>query len=141
MECVSPVYVKDLRMTVRCGKCLACKKAKQQSWAMRLHADMRKASTAYFITLTYNDFHLKYGDPEDDLEPKDIKQMMADRSDSPEYANLDNWRPKVSKRDLRLFLKRLRNFMVRGYLTITFLQNALPDPLKSKIRVSLSILL
>lgn len=64
-------------MLLPCGKCAFCIKKVIDSWCVRLQHEMEVSSSAFFLTLTYNDEHL------------------------PEGAEL-------SKRDLQLFIKRLR---------------------------------
>lgn len=62
---------------VPCGKCAFCIKKSIDAWCLRLYHEMEVSSSAFFLTLTYNDEHQPPGD-------------------------------EVSKRDLQLFIKRLR---------------------------------
>lgn len=39
---------------VPCGKCIECRKQRVNSWFVRLKSDLKQASSAYFITLTYD---------------------------------------------------------------------------------------
>lgn len=64
-------------MHVPCGKCAFCVKKSIDHWCTRIEHEMETSSSAFFITLTYDDEHL----------PKNLS---------------------VSKRDLQLFIKRLR---------------------------------
>jgi len=64
-------------MHVPCGKCAFCIKKQIDAWCLRLRHELDVSSSAFFLTLTYNDEHL----------PKDGE---------------------LSKRDLQLFIKRLR---------------------------------
>lgn len=77
MKCISPIYVRKVGTHVPCGKCGYCIKKAIDAWCLRLYHEMEVSSSAYFITLTYNDEH---------LPP----------------------RQELSKRDLQLFIKRLR---------------------------------
>lgn len=77
MKCVSPVFVRKISQFVPCGKCAFCIKKAIDAWCLRLGHEMEVSTSAFFITLTYNDEHL------------------------PPNAEL-------SKRDLQLFIKRLR---------------------------------
>lgn len=77
MKCVSPVYVRKTSQFVPCGKCAFCIKKAIDAWCLRLGHEMEVSSSAFFITLTYDNEHL------------------------PPNAEL-------SKRDLQLFIKRLR---------------------------------
>lgn len=63
-----------------CGKCVWCKKRKQQEWVIRMQEELKVSDLALFVTLTYND----------------------------ENIPTENDVPCVSKRDVQLYLKRLR---------------------------------
>lgn len=74
---MSPVFVRRQMMHVPCGKCAFCIRKAINAWCLRLRHEMDVSSSAFFLTLTYNEEHLpKTGD--------------------------------LSKRDLQLFIKRLR---------------------------------
>lgn len=45
-------------MVVPCGKCMACTKARQDSFAFRIRAEAEKRGTLVFLTLTYSNEHL-----------------------------------------------------------------------------------
>lgn len=77
MKCISPVFVRSQMMHVPCGKCAFCVRKAINAWCMRLGHELAVSSSAFFLTLTYDNEHL----PEDG---------------------------ELSKRDLQLFLKRLR---------------------------------
>lgn len=87
MLCVNPMSVqrpngngpKD-RVSVPCGRCYACKAKRQEDWALRLMQEFKASKNAYFITLTYDEEHLPWG----------------------------NESPTLCKRDIQLFIKRLR---------------------------------
>lgn len=65
---------------VPCGKCPACLKQKRNEWVFRLSEMMRVSTTAYFITLTYDDDHLYYYSEVDGINPtlrkEHVKQFM-----------------------------------------------------------------
>lgn len=65
---------------VPCGKCKACRRRKQASWSFRLLQEMQRSTSAAFLTMTYADHELAYGE---------------------RY-------PTLVKRELQLFKKRLR---------------------------------
>ena len=71
---------------VPCGKCEACLVNRRSQWTFRLKQELRDAISAYFITLTYDDINLP----------------------------VKNGLPFVNKRDVQLFLKRLR-FLIRPF--------------------------
>lgn len=75
-------------MHVPCGKCAFCIKKAINSWCLRLRHEMDVSSSAYFITLTYNDEHLPFAFC--DIKTKKVSQG------------------ELCKRDLQLFIKRLR---------------------------------
>lgn len=58
MECIAPTYVRKYDITVPCGTCLACRVNKQNEWKTRLQITQQHSSSAYFITLTYDDEHM-----------------------------------------------------------------------------------
>lgn len=98
MLCISPLNIprpnglgnKD-RILVPCGKCVACLVNRREDWTIRLKEELKNATSAYFVTLTYNDDNLIYTD---------------------NYATID-------KTDLQKFFKRLRKnskqFNIRYY--------------------------
>nr|QJB21634.1 MAG: replication initiator protein [Microvirus sp.] len=68
MQCISPMSVarpngknSQDRVTVPCGKCMACLQSKRNQWAYRLNNELKHAQNAFFITLTYDDDHLPQG--------------------------------------------------------------------------------
>lgn len=87
MRCVSPLSIKDpsqklgsIRITVPCGKCGSCMHNRRTEWSFRLKEELRNAHSAKFITLTYSDQNLPWG----------------------------GYAPTLVKRDIQLFIKRLR---------------------------------
>ena len=100
MICLSPISLVDpkgtsnaQRITVPCGKCLSCLSRRRDDWSFRLKQEVKICTSAFFITLTYSDENLP-------------------RSDC--------GLPCVSKRDVQLFMKRLRKsiepFKIRYFL-------------------------
>lgn len=77
MKCISPVFLRKTMNYVPCGKCAFCIKKNIDAWCLRLQHEMEVSSSAFFITLTYDEQHLPAGE-------------------------------ELSKRDLQLFIKRLR---------------------------------
>lgn len=84
MRCISPLSIRvdGVRQTVPCGKCNFCLMQRQHDWSFRLRQELKTAETAVFLTLTYDDSQIKIN-PESGLSTLD-------------------------KRDLQLFIKRLR---------------------------------
>lgn len=96
MDCFNPltlpVYVqKDGKKIqtksyreVPCGKCPACRERLQQGWIFRLTEELKHSRSAYFVTYTYSDENPPY------IE-RNGRLVMS-----------------VKKRDMQLYLKRLR---------------------------------
>lgn len=57
MRCISPLLlVRDgKRDVVPCGKCNFCLQTKRADWSFRLNQEWKVASSAHFLTLTYED--------------------------------------------------------------------------------------
>ena len=97
------------KVNVPCGKCAACLSRRRSQWTFRLMEELKNSESCYFLTLTYDDEHLPW-----------------------EFVNIDGECVPVSmvcKRDVQLFLKRLRKsiepfkiryFMVSEYGPKTF---------------------
>lgn len=84
MRCPQPISVRRKTGSfdsVPCGKCMACLGNRRSSWSVRLEHELRASSTAFFVTLTYDDFNI--------------------------YQN-ENTVPSVNKRHMQLFMKSLR---------------------------------
>lgn len=77
--CLSPISVNDAK--VPCGKCPECKRRKVSGWSFRIMMEERQCLSANFITLTYDTKYV----------PITHNGFMS-----------------ASKRDVQLFLKRLR---------------------------------
>ena len=75
--------------TVPCGKCDKCRKAKASAWSFRLMQEEKVSTSAFFITLTYDVDHV----------PITRNKFMG-----------------LKKKDVQLFLKRLRQAHVRAEL-------------------------
>lgn len=81
MRCRHPltVSVDGRREFVPCGKCNFCLEARRADWSFRLRQELKVSSSAYFLTLTY------------EKAPITKEGLQT-----------------LSKRDLQLFIKRLR---------------------------------
>jgi hypothetical protein len=102
MKCPTPISIRDKsdanpknkaskRLTVPCGKCGNCRRARRNQWAFRLQQELKDSENAYFITLTYSDERL----PEFiDYYSGEIKSNLV-------------------KEDLQKFIKRLREQQYR----------------------------
>lgn len=101
MKCFHPVPVNIVIgkcefkcVPVPCGKCEACLSRRAHEWQLRLKEEMNQASSAFFITLTYN---------EENLPIKKFEYL--EESTGEVY---DCSAPMVEPKDVQLFLKRLR---------------------------------
>ena len=70
-----------------CGRCPGCLRNRQNEWVFRLNEEMKISPFSYFFTLTYRDNDLP-------CEICDVEMKL----------NI----PTLSRRDIQLFLKRLR---------------------------------
>lgn len=78
--CMTPYVLKN-GTPVPCNKCPACYKRRVSSWSFRLMQQEKVSTCAYFFTLTYDNDHVR----------RTEKNFLT-----------------LSKRDVQLFLKRLR---------------------------------
>ena len=93
MRCLTPMAIRNkgkkfgnndllknqVAITIPCGKCYACLSNKRNMWTLRLTEEARTSDSTAFLTLTYDDEHL--------IEAQN----------------------QLQKRDLQLFIKRVRN--------------------------------
>lgn len=133
-------------ITVRCGKCEACLLERQMMWRIRLNEEFRACESAIFFTLTYDQDHLPVfkHDPrlgavmDDPLREEELLSFdlpSRSRLRTARMRQLYNrpvkrlgdvlfdgniYYPTVCKRDVQLFLKRLRKrlepFKVRYFI-------------------------
>lgn len=96
-QCISPYYSHQHHMEFPCGKCYPCKMRRIQGWSFRLQQEAERSDSALFVTLTYDNDHV----------PITTNKFMT-----------------LKKRDVQLFIKRLRN--------ITWLHSK--DPLRKPIK-------
>lgn len=109
MDCLSPVYIDDpdefdwnrycresgdvnllKKVAVPCGHCEACVYNSAQEWRVRINEEFYNSENALFVTLTYND--------------ESLPLSVGTRFDGERVVL-----PSVCKRDIQLFLKRLRS--------------------------------
>ncbi|UPW41011.1 replication initiator protein [Sigmofec virus UA08Rod_5764] len=75
---------------IPCGKCLGCRMEYSRQWANRCLLEAEYHDSIYFVTLTYNDLHVRHS-------------FYPDPATGEAQASLT-----LCKRDSQLFLKRLR---------------------------------
>lgn len=60
--CLQPIYMRNkktgIKENVPCGTCYKCLMRKRSDWSIRLQHELEFATSAAFITLTYNESHL-----------------------------------------------------------------------------------
>lgn len=78
-EKISWNHYVDKWIRVPCGRCVACRRRRQQDWSLRIQHEaehcMKAGGTCYFITLTYAPEHLKYKVDKDTGEQYDIPSV------------------------------------------------------------------
>lgn len=77
---------------IPCGKCISCRRRYAAVWSDRLMLELENHEEACFLTLTYDDDHIFK-----------VDSNYIECSDHPLYS--------LNKRDLQLFLKRLRKYL------------------------------
>ena len=65
MKCNHPVFIRKEAypnggVYVPCGKCLNCLQNKRAVWTFRILQELEVAESARFVTLTYDEKHIKY---------------------------------------------------------------------------------
>lgn len=56
--CQSPFKKKDADYSFPCGKCYDCKQRRISGWSFRLTKEAERSTSAFFITLTYDFYHV-----------------------------------------------------------------------------------
>lgn len=117
VSCFNPISVTfddingvERTIPVPCGKCPHCLSRRRSDWVIRLKNEFKTAKSAWFITLTYDDSNLPFSTV---ASPSII-------SHGPEFHSYKNYFPVVCRRDVQLFLKRLR-FDIRPFKIRYFL--------------------
>lgn len=98
MDCFNPYYDKE-KGALPCGKCLPCLKRRQDDWSFRLQIENQHSINTLFVTLTY----------EEEKKPHATSYQRRVQS-YPYWETVQTSKPfgTLSKRDLQLWLKRLR---------------------------------
>lgn len=90
-----PSAARDTVVPVPCGKCMECRLNKSREWATRMMLECRYHQSSYFVTLTYNDATV----PVSYFPDPDTGEALPSLT--------------LVKRDLQLFMKRLRDRLFR----------------------------
>lgn len=91
-------YGKEAYIQVPCGNCEACIERKSHEWAVRIYNEWNVCKSAHFFTLTYAEEHLA------------ISPVTFSVGSFRETVDL----PTLCKRDVQLFMKRLRKRLGNG---------------------------
>lgn len=80
---------------IPCGKCHACLNRRIAEWTFRLENERINSKTCYFVTLTYDNFHVpinKYGKMylEKNHVQKLLKKIRYDQKNDPHYGIFEN---------------------------------------------------
>lgn len=73
MKCIRPWYSEKNRTILPCGKCAFCIEKQIKAWCLRLSHELEVSSSAYFLTLTYNDACLP---PDGELSKEDVQLFV-----------------------------------------------------------------
>ena len=88
----------DRTIKVPCGKCPICLSNRRNDWTFRISEEFRVSKSAFFITLTYDNVYL----------PVKLSDNDWTRAGDLEVNELAETYASVYKKDVQLFLKRLR---------------------------------
>lgn len=91
-QCIHPIQLGKNK--VPCGKCNFCLQSKRADWSFRLANELKRAKTAVFLTITYDEANVPYVDAEDgpvqslcmrdiQLFTKSLRQANAAKVDWP----------------------------------------------------------
>jgi hypothetical protein len=113
MDCLSPMSVPRPsgkgaldRITIPCGKCMACLSKKRSQWSFRLTQELKASYSAYFVTLTYDNDHI----PKNNSLCKSDCQLFLKRL----RHRVDTWyiTNEINKYELK---SKIRYFLVGEY--------------------------
>lgn len=81
--CFTPLNIRHptygnskIRLEVPCGKCVECLENRRADWSLRLSEEAKCHIHSSFITLTYSDDHLVYGEYYPTLVKKDLQDWF-----------------------------------------------------------------
>lgn len=113
MNCLSPLTLKQNGTFnhVPCGVCAACLSRRRDTWSFRLRVELKRSISAHFITFTYDQENEPWclsGNP--NFKEKFCNAVKLD--------NFSSMVPTLDKRDMQLFMKRLRIAFSRGHYSM-----------------------
>lgn len=112
--CANSIKLKDLEFRVPCGKCLPCQKKRRSEWSLRLEHEYLFSDSAYFITLTYNDYYIpRTKEGYQTLYKKHLQNYIKRlRNDHVKYVSKTL---NISKKEVKHRAKPLRYYAVGEY--------------------------
>lgn len=131
-NCLHPQQIRNPHtkevLIVGCGKCEACSLQKSSMRALKCKLESMSHAVTMFVTLTYSNEHVPLMQPIFDIHPdlhEDRKVLFVDDdeiisesrlslsklNDLQKKCNLGESLPYLRKRDLQLFMKRLRKHL------------------------------
>ena len=80
MPCETPITIRNPNKYVfwkrsykiPCGKCPSCLRRKRAEWSLRIYHEFLDSESSWFITLTYDDFHL----PDSGVNKPDVQNFF-----------------------------------------------------------------
>jgi hypothetical protein len=72
-QCLSPFRKKGELIDLPCGKCYECRQRRMAGWAYRLSKEAEVSTSAFFLTLTYDDDHLPLNNS---INKRDLQLFM-----------------------------------------------------------------
>lgn len=78
-SCQTPITLSDGNV-VACGYCIPCMARNRRDWAFRLDIEHQHSTTAYFLTLTYDEANVPWSDEHNHyvLHKPDLQKFMHD---------------------------------------------------------------
>lgn len=92
-QCISPIRLKKERgrfVDVPCGRCNFCLQNRRKEWSFRLQKELRQHTSAFFLTLTYDNQNVPFMETNSSLFSVSVPV------------------PVLRKQDFQKFMKRLR---------------------------------
>lgn len=126
MRCKTEIAIGD-GLNVPCGKCPICHSNRKKDWQFRLEQELKAAETAHFITLTYDDDHIKRSETgQHTLDKTDVQKFLKRIRTTQDRANIKSilkqykWKSVKEAKELIKEFSRIRYYLVGEYGTNTF---------------------
>jgi len=114
MKCETPIWIEqegNLKkgVEVPCGKCIYCLEQKRSIWTWRILQELEVAETARFVTLTYDEWNVPYGNNKINNGKIRINELPKGRKLREGYVKT------LKKEDISKWLKGIRNEIMREW--------------------------